>query len=51
LIGNLSQGIWMLRPHATKKKASSFNLDFLDDLGGHKIEIVFKRLQRERNKF
>ncbi len=40
----------MLGPHA-KKSASSFTLNFLDDLGGHKIEIVSKRLQRERNKF
>jgi hypothetical protein len=34
-----------------QKNVSSFTLDFLDDLGGHKIEIVSKRLQRERNKF
>jgi FAD synthase len=34
-----------------QKNASSFTLDFLDDLRGHKIEIVLKRFQRERNKF
>jgi hypothetical protein len=34
-----------------QKSASSFTLDFLDDLGGHKIDIVFKRLKSKRNKF
>jgi hypothetical protein len=34
-----------------QRSATSFTLKNLDDLGGHKIEIVSKRLQRERNKF